>query len=32
MTNQQEVFGIIGAMDNEIALFRETMTVERTER
>ena len=32
MTTQQEVFGIIGAMDNEIALFRETMTVERTER
>ncbi len=32
MTNQQDIFGIIGAMDNEIALFRETMTVERTER
>ena len=32
MTKQKDVFGIIGAMDNEIALFQETMKVERTER
>ena len=30
--NTKNIYGIIGAMDNEVALFQETMTIDRTEK